>query len=98
MSAEVCHRFKSEDGGEVLIAVRCPACGYSHPFRIQGDGPTWTWNGDMVRPTFAPSMMVNKSHPASQCHSYVTDGNIKFENDCWHTMKGQTVPLEPWAE
>jgi len=27
------------------------------------------------------------------CHSFVTDGLIRFLNDCTHTLKGQTVPL-----
>jgi len=27
------------------------------------------------------------------CHSYVTDGNIRFLDDCTHELKGQTVPL-----
>lgn len=28
------------------------------------------------------------------CHSFVTDGNIKFLNDCTHALAGKTVPLE----
>lgn len=27
------------------------------------------------------------------CHSYVTDGRIKFLNDCTHALAGQTVDL-----
>jgi|ERR1035437_2051273 hypothetical protein len=27
------------------------------------------------------------------CHSYITDGNIQFLNDCTHELAGQTVPL-----
>lgn len=29
-----------------------------------------------------------------RCHSYVTDGKIKFLNDSTHELKGQTVELE----
>lgn len=92
MSGEVCHRYESEDGIEVLICVHCPACGYDHPFRIKGDGPSWSWNGDMVRPTFTPSMMCSKGTPR-QCHSNVTDGHIAYHGDCWHDKKGQILPL-----
>ena len=28
-----------------------------------------------------------------QCHSYVTDGKIRFLNDCTHELAGQTVEL-----
>ena len=27
------------------------------------------------------------------CHSYVTDGRIRFLNDCTHALTGQTVDL-----
>ena len=30
------------------------------------------------------------------CHSYVTDGRIKFLGDCTHTLVGQTVDLPDW--
>lgn len=30
------------------------------------------------------------------CHSFVTDGKIKYLNDCTHHLKGQTVDLPDW--
>lgn len=27
------------------------------------------------------------------CHSFITDGQIQFLNDCTHPLAGQTVPL-----
>lgn len=42
----------------------------------------------------------NAEHPEKSerfkcgvCHSFVTDGNIQFLNDCTHELAGQTVPL-----
>lgn len=34
------------------------------------------------------------------CHSFVTDGQIKFLGDCTHALAGQTVPLPEfsWGE
>ena len=29
-----------------------------------------------------------------RCHSFVTDGKIRFLNDCTHEMAGETVDLE----
>ncbi len=30
------------------------------------------------------------------CHSFVTDGQIRFLGDCTHALAGQTVPLPPF--
>lgn len=32
------------------------------------------------------------------CHSFVTDGKIRFLEDCTHELAGQTVPLPPITE
>lgn len=47
-------------------------------------------------PTFRPSVLVNGGRPNKTmptCHSFVTDGMIKFLNDCTHDLAGQTVAL-----
>lgn len=31
------------------------------------------------------------------CHSFITDGEIRFLDDCTHRLRGQTVPLKPFA-
>lgn len=77
----------------------CPGCGNDHAFTV---GPQyspgeqrarWTFNGDFEKPTFSPSLLCNNNYPESRCHSFVTDGQIQFLNDCWHSLKGQTVEL-----
>lgn len=79
----------------------CPGCGWDHAFRVGGNAgrPQWEWNGSFDKPTFTPSLLCNKDHPASRCHSYVTDGRIQFLSDCWHSLAGQTVDLPEldWA-
>lgn len=79
-------------------AFHCPGCGHAHSFRVTGDAsrPQWTWNGSIDKPTFQPSLLCNKDFPDSRCHSYVTDGRIRFLNDCFHSLKGQTVDLPDW--
>lgn len=43
----------------------------------------------------------NAEHPEDAdfecgiCHSFVTDGQIRFLSDCTHQLAGQTVPLPP---
>lgn len=44
----------SAEGG---IAYRCP-CGDAHYVTR----PRWTWNGDLERPTFTPSVLVTTGH------------------------------------
>lgn len=42
----------AEDGQRVLF--RCPGCDDNHQIYVG----TWTWNGDLERPTFSPSVLV----------------------------------------
>jgi hypothetical protein len=72
----------------------CPGCEEPHMPRVQG-AVTWTWNGDRIRPTLTPSILVSDSAGA-RCHSYVTDGQIQFLGDCTHALAGQTVPIPDW--
>jgi Family of unknown function (DUF6527) len=37
-----------------------------------------------------------KSIKCGRCHSFVTDGRIKFLSDCTHFLVGQTVDLPQW--
>lgn len=82
----------------------CPGCDSPHTVKVAGPH-AWTWNGDPDRPTLKPSVLSNGNggNPARpRCHSFVTDGQIKFLADCSHSMAGQTVDLpevedQPWA-
>jgi hypothetical protein len=69
--------------------IFCPGCQCAHAFDQR-----WTFNGNDSAPTFFPSMLVNASDPATRCHSFVENGNIRFLEDCFHSLKGKTVPLE----
>lgn len=85
------------EAGEVMIF--CPGCKCGHVFSTKTKnacGGLWTWNGDRVKPTFSPSMLVNQGEIHKRCHSYVRDGNIQFLSDCFHELRGKTVPLEPF--
>lgn len=85
-------------GGRVL-RFHCPGCKSSHPFEVDAPGGAgWSWNGSVVRPTFAPSLLVNGHDAATRCHSFVRDGRIEFLSDCHHALKGQTVELPMWDE
>lgn len=91
------------------VSFFCPGCGGYHEITHGvDDRPRWTWNGDLKKPTFTPSVLVN--YPANPnaseefkewrkeriCHSFVTDGKIQFLSDCTHQLAGQTVDLPEW--
>ena len=99
-----------EDKGECFW-FWCPGCRGNHRYVTRnpkgGSYPTWGFNGDMERPTFTPSLLINGSarsedlHPhtnAFRCHLFVTNGEIRYCGDCTHDLAGKTVPMEelPW--
>lgn len=45
----------AESGGKFLVRFWCPGCEDSHGINTN----TWTWNGDLERPTFTPSVLVS---------------------------------------
>lgn len=85
--------------GDQMVSFRCPGCDDYHQIRVG----TWTFNGDVKRPTFSPSVLVRydvsppNQHLSIVCHSFVTDGRIQFLGDCTHSLAGQTVDLPPWT-
>lgn len=87
------------DGNPVF---HCPGCKQGHKVWVKTineiSGAAWTWNNDLVRPTFKPSIMVKRHHVEEifVCHSIVTDGQIAFCADSTHELSGKTVPLEPF--
>ncbi len=86
-------RRESKESPEFMFF--CPGCECGHWFKTDGSGPKWTWNGDFEKPTIKPSILAVISDE-DRCHSFVTDGKIRFLNDCTHDMKGQTVELPDW--
>lgn len=89
-------RITNTDDTEVSFVFDCPACGIGHSFRVEGEGPKWSFNGDVDKPTFSPSLLVKwgKSGKMDQvCHSFVRDGQMQFLSDCTHEMAGKTITL-----
>lgn len=89
------------DGVCVGHTVECPACGHGHFFNNANHrhprGASWDFNGDTQNPTFTPSMLVtippHGDKPKGICHSFVTNGTIRYLSDCTHELAGKTVEL-----
>lgn len=91
-----------KEGAEVeSLWFDCPGCGDTHRIIVKGDSskmPVWKWNQCIDKPTIKPSLRVRKNKDSNgnykeNCHSFITDGKIKFLEDCTHDSKGQTVEL-----
>lgn len=81
--------------GREEFTFECPGCGTHHHIRSKGDEPVWGFNGDVERPTFTPSLLVqwrDKNGP-QKCHSFITDGKIRFLGDCTHEHAGKTLDM-----
>lgn len=84
---------KLEQFEEGMILHYCPGCDMLHPIytsEYKGDRPRWTWNGDVLKPSYSPSVVVNSNH---RCHYFMKDGKIQYLNDCSHEYAGKTIDL-----
>lgn len=96
-----CYEYDKEAHGNVHAYTQywfhCPGCKHSHAFTVgDGDGPRWSFNGDLANPTFEPSLLCNRDYPATRCHCFVRNGQIQFLDDCFHELKGMTIDLPDW--
>lgn len=62
----------------------CPACQEAHVLPT-----TWSFNGDLERPTFDPSF--RHSHLNDVCHYNLVDGVLIFHDDCTHAVRGRVA-------
>ena len=85
--------IKSKDGKYMF---RCPGCGGIHSINKK----IWDFNDNLENPTIKPSIL-SKFTPQAKgmdkkiCHSFVTNGKIKFLNDSTHNLAGETIELLP---
>lgn len=87
---------KRLDGSKGLIFF-CPGCKMYHSVVLAPghfeNGASWTWNDDMEKPTFNPSVGTFMGTD-QQCHLFVRNGAIEFLSDCHHELRGQTVAMQ----
>lgn len=80
-----------------LYLVMCPGCDEYHQIHTENKyGPNWSFNGNMDKPTFSPSLLVNgdlSNKSAHRCHSFIRDGKWQFLGDCTHDLAGKTVSM-----
>lgn len=90
-------------------AFWCPGCDEAHvvnrswTFNGNHDRPTFypsikvTGTQPITDEEHAALMAGGTVKPRPRCcHSFVTDGRIRFLSDCTHALAGQTVDLPEW--
>lgn len=72
-------------GGPDHRTYWCEGCEEPHSVSVQinGQGPGWTFDGDEVRPTFGPSVLVTSGH-------YVA-GFDPAKDRCWCTYNAEQI-------
>lgn len=85
-----------EEATHVTLHIPGPVGMLTLPVMLKGkrEGTgNWTWNGSTTAPTLRPSVL-NTGH-GHRCHTWITDGQAQYLDDCSHDLRGQTVPLLP---
>lgn len=96
-------RTRPQDGGHAILFY-CPGCRSAHRILIDVPGQSWSWSGDLERPTFTPSLKTftpaftytnpQTGEPVVRperilCHLHVRDGRIEFLDDSMgHKLRG----------
>lgn len=61
MMGQVGSKLRSVEGG--VLTFWCPGCEEAHQVHLTQPGrPGWTFNGNLDRPTFQPSVFVKSGH------------------------------------
>lgn len=80
----------------------CPGCEELHQLPDQ-----WSFDGNVDKPTFSPSFLHTMVRFDSYtpdgigvgerrqvvCHYILKNGVLEYQNDCFHKLSGQHVPL-----
>lgn len=71
-------------------AFWCPGCECLHAVN-----KSWTFNGDVVKPTIKPSVLSTFGINPARCHLFVEEGRLRFLSDSTHQYAGQTIDMVP---
>lgn len=99
-------RHGVDGNGDEWFGHWCPGCKYAHLFYVnRAKTPCWTFDGNLEKPTFSPSMRsftpanAERGRPErTLCHYILTAGVINFLPDSTdHELRGE-VPLPPFPD
>jgi len=94
------------DGSEGVVGYVfwCPGCEMPHVYwtklskASQPEQPIWSFNGDLEKPTFSPSLLMYGTEASPRCHLFLREGRLEFVGDSQHKLAGQVVDLPALPE
>jgi hypothetical protein len=101
---------KLRDAGGQSYMHWCPGCKSRHMINVgeaNSNGARWSFDGNVQAPSFSPSVHISVGpwddeeghHPKrTECHYFLTGGQLQFLSDCAHELAGQTVELPDFPE
>lgn len=84
----------AQEATHVLLNMPGPIPTVILPIHRKSDGsngPGWSWDGDVDKPTLEPSLLSRCGDIV--CHSFVRNGVVQFLSDCTHELRDQHVEL-----
>lgn len=86
------------DYDDCSLMWKCPGCQLQHIIYFDPEtSPCWHWNNNVESPTITPSVRVRWTYGDPlvnhTCHFFITDGVIKYLNDCTHKYSGMSVAM-----
>ena len=99
---------RTETVGYIFL---CPGCKMGHVLyikkphrrsqRVDHNRQVWSFNHNMVHPTFHPRVLVEwekfdaaaENYVPQKCHFSVRNGELHFEPECTHHLAGQVVRM-----
>ncbi len=79
--------LRHNEGGFLGWLFQCPGCECAHVLN-----ETWAFTGTLERPTFHAGIRF-KTRGSILCHSFITDGKIRYLLVSTHSLAGQEVDL-----
>lgn len=61
----------------------------------------WDWDGNIIRPTISPAVLFKTMlgrKTVSACHYSLTNGELRYQGDCTHALRGITMRLPALPE
>lgn len=103
--SEKLQAFTDKEGE--FVWFHCPGCNMKHivatkynegheNFHTGKKKPVWVFNGDLVKPTIKPSIMVRwvGAEPPQCCHSIIREGEQIFLIETTHKFSGTRVKMK----
>jgi Family of unknown function (DUF6527) len=83
-----------KSGNKQLLVFYCLGCRRYHSINVNSQTEaSWQFNGDFVKPSISPSILIKDMNENIICHSNIKEGMITYEEKGIHDLIGMTLPM-----